>query len=178
MALKLDTFTLSSLTLKATYNNINSNEVVELREKDRLDQIITCEIYNNFKFLFNLTTTWYLANGIISPKLVYGITVVFLSPNGIAKTEFQEFDKLHLIEYYMAGGVPRYIFWNVKASIKDVVGNKKEILNAEEKEKIEKQAYNCIELVILKIDNFDKIIKCFTEDEKSCVEISNRIIHR
>jgi hypothetical protein len=36
MAIKLDTFTLSSLTLKATYNNINSNEVVELRKKDRL----------------------------------------------------------------------------------------------------------------------------------------------
>jgi hypothetical protein len=65
------------------------------------DQTITCETYNNFEFLFNLTTTWYLANGIISPKLVYGITIVFLSPNGIAKTEFQEFDKLHLIEYYM-----------------------------------------------------------------------------
>ncbi|CAB5193513.1 hypothetical protein RhiirA5_504506 [Rhizophagus irregularis] len=172
------------------------------------DQIITCGTYNDFEYLLNLTTTWYLADGITSPKLVYGTTVVSLSPNGIAKTEFQEFDKLHPIEYYMgpwtleellycrehafplvlkeivtnlfhkAGGVPRYVLRNVEASIKDVVGNKEETLDAEDKKKIEEKAYSHIELAISKTDNFDKIIKCFTEDEKSRVEISNRIIHR
>ena len=80
--------------------------------------------------------------------------------------------------FHKAGGVPRYVLRNVEASIRDVVGNKEEILDAEEKEKIEKQAYSRIELAISKTGNFDKIIKCFTEDEKSHVEISNRIIHK
>lgn len=34
------------------------------------NQIITCGIYYDFEFLLNLTTTWYLADGITSPKLM------------------------------------------------------------------------------------------------------------
>lgn len=108
------------------------------------DQTIACGTYNDFEFLLNLPTTWYLADGITSPELVYGTTVVSLSPNGIAKKDFQEFDKRHPIEYYMgpwtlegllycqehafplvpdeivinlfhkAGGVPRYVLRNVE----------------------------------------------------------------
>ncbi|CAI2184199.1 9347_t:CDS:2 [Funneliformis geosporum] len=52
-----------------------------------------CGTYNDFEFLLNLTTTWYLADGKTSPELVYETTVVSLSLNGIAKKDFQEFDK-------------------------------------------------------------------------------------
>ncbi len=176
------------------------------------DQAITCGTYHDFEFLLNLTTTWYLADGITSPKLVYATTVVSLSPNGIAKKDFKEFDKRHPIKYYMgpwkleellscwehvfplvpkeivnslyhkAGGIPRYVLQNVEISMRDLVGNnisKEGRLNAEEKEEIEKQACERIELAILETDNFDKIIKCFTENEQNPrVEISNRIIHR
>ncbi|CAI2187078.1 18535_t:CDS:2, partial [Funneliformis geosporum] len=68
--------------------------------------------------------------------------------------------------FHKAGGVPRYVLRNVEMPIRDVVGNKEEILDTEEKEKIEEQAYSRIELAISKTNNFDKIIKCFTEDEK------------
>ncbi|CAI2187722.1 2422_t:CDS:2, partial [Funneliformis geosporum] len=60
-----------------------------------------CGTYNDFEFLLNLTTTWYLADGKTSPELVYETTVVSLSLNGIAKKDFQEFDKRHPIQYYM-----------------------------------------------------------------------------
>ncbi|CAG8761982.1 1471_t:CDS:2, partial [Rhizophagus irregularis] len=40
MAPKLNTFALSSLTLKATYNNDNSNETVELHEKGELVSVL------------------------------------------------------------------------------------------------------------------------------------------
>ncbi|GBC05314.1 hypothetical protein RclHR1_06170018 [Rhizophagus clarus] len=40
MAPKLDTFTSSSLTLKATYNNDNPNEAVELHEKEELVSVL------------------------------------------------------------------------------------------------------------------------------------------
>ena len=109
--------------------------------------------YADFMYQLNLPTTWYLADGIISPKLVQAKTVVALSPNGIATKEFQEFEKRHPIEYYMgpwaleellicrehvfplvpeeivtdlfhkAGGVPRYVLQNVEVSIRKVIGN-------------------------------------------------------
>ncbi|PKY47482.1 hypothetical protein RhiirA4_462683 [Rhizophagus irregularis] len=40
MAPKLDTFASSSLTLKATYNNDNPNEAVELHEKGELVSVL------------------------------------------------------------------------------------------------------------------------------------------
>jgi hypothetical protein len=40
MAPKLDTFTSSSLTLKATYNIDNPNEAVELYEEDKLTSVL------------------------------------------------------------------------------------------------------------------------------------------
>jgi hypothetical protein len=40
MAPKLDTFTSSSLTLKATHNNENPNEAVELHEKEELVSVL------------------------------------------------------------------------------------------------------------------------------------------
>ncbi|CAG8508009.1 13391_t:CDS:2 [Funneliformis caledonium] len=110
------------------------------------DLTITCGTYRDFSFLLNSTTTWYLADGITSPKLVHAITVVSLSPNGIATKDFQEYEKRHPIEYYMgpwkleeilscqqrvfplvpkdivinlyykAGGIPRYVLQNVEQS--------------------------------------------------------------
>ncbi|CAG8556310.1 6362_t:CDS:2 [Funneliformis mosseae] len=99
--------------------------------------------YRDFSFLLNSTTTWYLADGITSPKLVHAITVVPLSPNGIATKDFQEYEKRHPIEYFMAGGIPRYVLQNAEVSIRNLVGNnilKEGRPDAEEKEKIEKQA--------------------------------------
>src|SRR6185369_1958830 len=57
--------------------------------------------YCDFLSLLGSPTTWYLADGVISPKLVQATTVVSLSPNGIAKRDFKEFDKRYPIEYYM-----------------------------------------------------------------------------
>src|SRR5581483_8477321 len=45
-------------------------------------------------------------------------------------------------------------------------------------EMVEKEACKRIELDISEIDDFDKIIKCFTENEGTRVELSNRIVHR
>ncbi|RGB25226.1 hypothetical protein C1646_747443 [Rhizophagus diaphanus] len=153
--------------------------------------------YVDFMYQLNLPTTWYLADGIISPRLVLAKTVVALSPNGIATKEFQEFEKRHPIEYYMgpwaleelltcrehvfplvpkeivtnlfhkAGGVPRYVLQNVEKRP-----------DAKEMEIVEKEACKRIELAISETDDFDKIIKCFTENEGTYVEISNRIVHR
>jgi len=107
-----------------------------------------------YEFLsqINKSTTWYLADGVISPKLVEAKTVVTLSPNGIGKKEFKEFDKNYLKKYYMdpwtleellscrklvfplvpeetvtnlfhrAGGIPRYVLRHVEDSIKDITG--------------------------------------------------------
>ncbi|CAG8556909.1 1830_t:CDS:2 [Funneliformis mosseae] len=88
-------------------------------------------------------------NDITFPKLVYRITVVFLLLNEIAKTEFQEFDKLYPIEYYIGPKwVPRYVLQNIEIRI---------------------------ELAILKTDNFNKIIKCFIEDEKVMLKLAIKL---
>ncbi|CAI2185835.1 8802_t:CDS:2, partial [Funneliformis geosporum] len=121
-------------------------------------------------YQLNLPTTWYLVNGIISSRLVQAKTVVDLSPNGIATKDFQEFEKHHPIEYYMAGGVPRYVLQNVEILIRKVIGNnirQEGRPDAKEMEIVEKEACK-----------LDKIIKCFTKNEETHVKISNRIVHR
>uniref|UniRef100_U9T1W8 Crinkler family protein n=1 Tax=Rhizophagus irregularis (strain DAOM 181602 / DAOM 197198 / MUCL 43194) TaxID=747089 RepID=U9T1W8_RHIID len=172
---------------------------------------VTRGTYDDFLSLLGSPTTWYLADGAISPKLVQATTVVSLSPNGIATKDFQEFEKRHPVEYYMgpwtleellscrkhvfplvpkeivtnlfhkAGGVPRYVLQNVEVSIRNVIGNNighEGRPDAKEMEIVEKEACKRIELAISETDDFDKIIKCFTENEGTYVEISNRIVHR
>ncbi|RIA89464.1 hypothetical protein C1645_738602 [Glomus cerebriforme] len=167
--------------------------------------------YLDFMYLLNLPTTWYLADGIISPRLVQAKTIVALSPNGIGTKDFQEFEKRHPIEFYMgpwtleellscrehvfplvpeeiminlfhkAGGVPRYVLQHVEISIRNVIGNsigQEGRPDTKEMEMVEKEACKRIELAISETDGFDKIIKCFTENEGTHVEISNRIVHR
>ena len=81
--------------------------------------------------------------------------------------------------------MPRYVLQNVEVSIRDVIGNdigndieKEGRPDAKEMEIVEKEACKRIEFAISKTDDFDKIIKCFTENERTHVEISNRIVHR
>nr|CAG8607904.1 10953_t:CDS:2 [Entrophospora candida] len=167
--------------------------------------------YYDFLYLLNKSATWYLADGIISPKLVLAKTVVTLSPNGIRTRDFKEFDKRYKKKYYMgpwtleellscrklvfplvpekivtnlfyrAGGVPRYVLQHVEASIREITEDdfgKDGRPNATEREEVESIAFGRIEMAISETDDFDKIIKCFNEDEKQHAEVSNRIIHR
>ena len=68
--------------------------------------------------------------------------------------------------FHKASGVPRYVLQNVEVSIRNVIGNnigQEGRPDAEEMEIVEKEACKRIEFAISEIDDFDKIIKCFTE---------------
>ncbi|CAB4439794.1 unnamed protein product [Rhizophagus irregularis] len=81
--------------------------------------------------------------------------------------------------FHKAGGVLRYILQHVEISIQNVIENNigwKE--RPDIKEMVEKEAYKRIELAISEIDDFNKIIKCFTKNEETHVELSNHIVHR
>ncbi|CAI2187451.1 8276_t:CDS:2, partial [Funneliformis geosporum] len=104
--------------------------------------------YDDFSTHFQSSEMWYLADGILSPKLVPAKTVVALSPKGVVKDKFQEFRKDLVQTFYMspwsleellfcwkyvfsdvpediilalydkAGSVPRYVFRKVEISLK------------------------------------------------------------
>ncbi|CAG8737495.1 432_t:CDS:2, partial [Funneliformis caledonium] len=159
--------------------------------------------YNDFSTHFQSSETWYLADGILSPKLVPAKTVVALSPKGVVKDEFQEFGKDLVQTFYMspwsleellfcrkhvfpdvpedimlalydkAGGVPRYVFRRVESSLKYDLDPK----TPEGKEMIIKKAFERVEFALLQVKNFDDLIACFTENAYF-VQYSSRLVHR
>ena len=55
--------------------------------------VISSGSYDDFSTLLHCSETWYLADGIFTPKLVPAKTVIALSPKGTTERAFQEFDK-------------------------------------------------------------------------------------
>ncbi|RIA94571.1 hypothetical protein C1645_551497 [Glomus cerebriforme] len=49
--------------------------------------------YDDFSAYLDDPETWYLADGILSPKLVFAKTIVALSPKGVVKDKFQFYEK-------------------------------------------------------------------------------------
>ncbi|CAI2180472.1 4112_t:CDS:2 [Funneliformis geosporum] len=159
--------------------------------------------YDDFSAHFQSSETWYLADGILSPKLVPAKTVVALSPKGVVKDEFQEFGKDLVQTFYMspwsleelsfcrkyvfsdvpedimlalydkAGGVPRYVFRRVEISLKYNLDPK----TPEGKEMIIKKAFERVEFALLQVKNFDDLIACFTENAYF-IQYSSRLVHR
>ena len=64
-------------------------------------RILSFGSYDDFLTHFQSFKTWYLVDDIISFKLVLVKTVVALSPKGVVKDEFQEFDKDLVQKFYM-----------------------------------------------------------------------------
>jgi hypothetical protein len=159
--------------------------------------------YDDFSIKLQSSETWYLADGIISPKLVPAKTMIALSPKGAVRDEFQEFDKdvvqrfnmspwtleelsfcrKHVFPdvpedimqalYFKAGGVPRYVFRRVEISLQYGLDPK----TPEGKETIIDQAFERVEQALLQVKDFNDLILCFTENAYF-IQYSSRLVHR
>ncbi|GBC06270.1 hypothetical protein RclHR1_06720006 [Rhizophagus clarus] len=160
--------------------------------------------YNNFLTHFQSSETWYLADGIISPRLVSAKTLIALSPKGFVNDKFQVIEKDIVQKFYMspwsldellgcrekvfpnvpedivvalynkAGGVPRYVFRRAEISLQYFNYDPK---TPDEKEIIIKQAFDRVEYALLQVKNFSDLILCFTENAYF-IQYSSRLVHQ
>ncbi|CAG8637334.1 7411_t:CDS:2, partial [Ambispora gerdemannii] len=158
--------------------------------------------YDDFSAYFRSSKTWYLADGILSPKLVPAKTVVALSAKGVYKDEFQEFDKILVRQLYLppwsleellvcqkhifqnvpkdiilnlydkVGGVPRYVLRRAD----DALQCCKDPRMPDEKDII-KRALGRVATALQQVKNFDDLILCVTEDAYY-IQYSSRLVHR
>ncbi|CAG8697716.1 3313_t:CDS:1, partial [Ambispora gerdemannii] len=158
--------------------------------------------YDDFSAYFRSSKTWYLAAGILSPKLVPAKTVVALSAKDVYKDEFQEFDKILVRQLYLppwsleellfcqkhifqnvpkdimlnlydkVGGVPRYVLRRAD----DALQYCKDPKMPDEKDII-KRALGRVASALQRVKNFDDLILCVTEDAYY-IQYSSYLVHR
>ncbi|CAG8569550.1 10681_t:CDS:2 [Paraglomus brasilianum] len=158
--------------------------------------------YDDFSIQLQSSKTWYLADGIISPKLVPAKTIVALEPKGTVRDEFQEFDKVLVLRfnmspwtleelsfcqkhifpdvpedimqalYFKVGGVPGCIFWRVEISLQYF-----DPKTPEGKEKIIDKTFEHVKRAILQVNNFNDLMLCFTENAHF-IQYSSCLVHR
>ncbi|RIB06214.1 hypothetical protein C2G38_2046960 [Gigaspora rosea] len=163
---------------------------------------VTVGTYIDFyNLLHNHPETWYLVDGTGPMKSVQARTVVSASPKSIKSQKFQEFVKDPMIQFCVppwsieellickkifttvpkklmldlidkVGGIPRYVLKWPAQLISDYDPD-----DSKSYDRIIKLCLKRIEDAIKEIDDFSKLVQCFTEDA-SYVKFSSRLVHK